>query len=936
MTENRRERLFLFDGMSLAYRAYFALISRPLVNSKGLNTSAIYGFTTSLMKILEDEQPDHIAVVFDTKEPTFRHKRYAPYKATREKMPEDMASQMEMLKKVVEAFAIPIVEVPGFEADDVIGTIAKRAELEAVETFMVTGDKDFMQLVSPLVKIYKPGTKGIDAEVVDEDGVRARFGVEPAQVVDVLALMGDKSDNIPGVPGIGEKTAIDLVQRFGNIDVLYGDLTVIGKPALKEKLEENRELALLSRELVTIDTNVPLPINFHELKASQPLAGRLRELFTELEFKSLLARLPSSGTAAPLTPAPEVRAAEKNITTRPHSYRIVTSVKELRELVKTFLGASSVVIDTETTSRDAMGAELVGISLCAEPHSASYIPVQETQSAGETTAGEANDFFSHRPKRRDFSAGLPLEEVRNALRPLLDGASPRKCGQNIKYDMLVLRNHGFEIGSVPFDTMVASYVLQPEGQHGLDALALEHCNYRTVSYRDLTGSGKNQLHLRDVELERLADYSAEDADLTCELMEKLSRDLKREGMMELCERVEFPLIPVLADMEFTGVALDRAFLGEMAKDLETQIRTLVSAIHGLAGGPFNINSTQQLASVLFDRLKLPTIRRTKTGFSTDISVLETLRRAHPIIEKLLEYRQLSKLKSTYVDALPKLVNTRTGRVHTSFNQTIASTGRLSSSDPNLQNIPARTDLGREVRKAFVAGREGWGILAADYSQIELRIMAHVSEDPGLRMAFERNEDIHASTASRIFGVPQADVTKEMRRQAKTVNFGIMYGLGPYGLASRLDIPQSKAREIITTYFSHYPGVSAYVASTVARTKRDGCVSTLLGRRRFLPEINSRNQNVRQNAERQAINMPIQGTAADMIKLAMINIHRELARGEFAARMILQVHDELVFELPKEEVNEVSAVVEREMKSALPLNVPVEVETGFGSNWLEAH
>lgn len=936
MVQQAYERLFLIDGMALAYRAYFAFITRPLINSKGINTSAMFGFTNSLMKLLDDECPDHIAVVFDTKEPTFRHRRYAQYKATRQKMPEEMASQMETLKEIIHGFSIPIVEIPGYEADDVIGTLAKRAEEKNIETFMVTGDKDYMQLISPMIKMYKPGTKSNEVEIIDESEVRAHFGVSPKQVVDILALMGDKSDNVPGVPGIGEKTAIELIKEFGSLENLYENLSAVQRPSLREKLKEHRELAFLSRELVTIDTRVPLSIDLRELKALEPNREVLHELFKELEFKTLLRRISSPKTE----PSFDVEALEsiENIATRQHAYHIITNRAELQDVVETVRDRSIVVIDTETTSRNAMDAELVGISLAFDPGTAYFIPIHPS-GHDSATEKERPDLFSSESAASGAvkeHRGLSLEEVRADLAELLQSEMPRKGGQNIKYDMLVLRSHGIEIGGIPFDTMVASYILRPDGQHGLDALAQEYLNYKTISYKDLTGKGKNQQHILDVPVEKLAEYSAEDADLTLQLVHKLSSELKRSGMLELCERVEFPLITVLADMEYTGVALDIDFLKGMSRELERQIQGLVLEIHRLAGASFNINSTQQLGEILFEKLKLPVVRRTKTGFSTDISVLEALRHEHPIIEKLLEYRQLSKLKSTYVDALPKLVNPRTGRVHTSFNQTITATGRLSSSDPNLQNIPARSDTGREIRKAFIAGNEGWGILAADYSQIELRIMAHISGDDGLKQAFLNGEDIHASTASRIFGIPQSEVTRDMRRKAKEVNFGIMYGIGPYGLASRLDVSQAEARNIITTYFAQYPKVNEYIFNTIAKARKEGYVSTLLGRRRYLPEITSRNQTVRQNAERQAINMPIQGTAADMIKLAMINIHRAFRERKLAAKMILQVHDELVFEVPEKEVDVVSEIVRKEMKNALPLDVPVEVDIGFGANWLEAH
>ncbi len=985
-TNSQPERLFLLDGMALAYRAYFAFIARPLINSKGMNTSAIYGFVTSLMRILEDEKPEHIAVVFDTKEPTFRHEMYAPYKATREKMPEDMSNQLGLLKDVVRAFNVPVIELPGYEADDIIGTLARRAEKEQVLTYMVTGDKDFMQLISPYIKMFKPGKRGDDAELVEEKGVLEKFGVEPEKVIDVLGLIGDKSDNVPGVPGVGEKTAIPLVQKYGSMEELYEHVAEIPQRGLREKLINNKELAFLSKKLVTIHTDVPVPINFHELKANTPDTSALIKYFSELEFRSLVNKLSgvvstSIEKSVKQTQAPQEQVAQveqapqkdvTDISSDRHEYRCITTSKEFDELIPKLSGAKLLVFDTETTSTDALLAELVGLAFTMKEREAFYVPVKAEGRSQKSEArdqrsevrgrksedGIGHDLFSNsnpQPLNEIVTsnhtiAALPLGAVLTRLKPILENPRIKKVGQNIKYDMLVMKSHGVEVEGVEFDTMVASYVLRADGQHGLDAMAMEHLSYRMVSFEELVGKGRSQKHITEVPLETIANYSAEDADMTLRIYNLQLAKLRELEQLKLCDEVEFPLISVLARMEYAGIALDVPYLADMSKDLERQIDNLIREIYKDAGEQFNINSTQQLGDVLFNKLKLPTIRKTKTGFSTDVNVLEALKGQHPIIEKMLDYRQLTKLKSTYVDALPSLINPKTARLHTSFNQTVALTGRLSSADPNLQNIPIRTELGRAIRKAFVPGEKNNLIMSADYSQIELRVMAHISGDEGLLEAFRNKEDIHASTSAKVFGVKPEEVTRDMRRKAKEVNFGIMYGIGPFGLANRLEISQGEAKEIIRRYFERFPKVKQYINDTIDSARRKGYVSTLLGRRRYLPDVNSRNSAVRANAERQAINMPIQGTSADMIKLAMIHIDEALRksevrrqrsegrgqRSEVGSRMLLQVHDELVFEVPKNEVDMMEKLVRDKMMNALKLDVPIEVEVGTGKNWLEAH
>jgi DNA polymerase I len=934
LNTSRKERVYLIDAMALAYRAYFAFIRQPLINSKGENTSAVYGFVTFLNRILSQEFPDHIAVVFDTGKPTFRHEAYKEYKATRQKMPDDMITQIPIIKDVVRAYNIPAIEMEGYEADDIIGTLAKQAEREGALTFLVTPDKDFMQLVSETVKIYKPGKQGTDVEIVDSDGVRLKFGVPPEKVIEVMGLIGDASDNIPGVPGIGEKTAIPLIQKYGSIEELYRHLDEIPQKGVRSKLEANKELAFLSKYLVTIDVNVPLPINIHSLKAEKRNNAKLIELFGALEFRSLLGKVQTETPEMPASVDADIEFKPpeplSNITIDTHSYTQITSEREFTVLCGRLKSAQEFVFDTETTSTDSLNAELVGISFALKAHEAFYVAVSGNERQGQ------GGLFSNNDENSNASLGLPLALVCKKLKPIFEDSRIKKIGYNLKYDMLVLSQYGIAVEGTLFDPMIASYIVRADGQHNMDDIAAEYLSYKTVSYSDLVGTGKEQKHIRDVSLQLLSDYSCEDSDITFRLYTYFQKKLNELGTIKLCEDIEFPLISVLARMERTGVAIDVDCLAGMSKKLELQLETLTREIHSAAGVAFNINSTQQLAEILFHKLQLTPVRKTKSGFSTDVSVLETLKGTHPIIEMLLDFRQSTKLKSTYIDALPKLINTRTGRVHTSFHQTVATTGRLSSSDPNIQNIPIRTEIGRSIRKAFIAGNPDSLILSADYSQIELRVMAHISGDEGMTQAFRNHEDIHTSTAAKVFGVAAEEVTREMRRKAKEVNFGIMYGIGAYGLATRLEISQSEAKEIIARYFARFPKVQQYISDTIAGVRKEGYVSTLLGRRRYIADIRSNNKNIRQNAERQAINMPIQGTAADMIKLAMVHIDAEIINKKLASSMILQVHDELVFEVRTNEEKIMRELVEKEMRQALPLSVPVEVDIGIGKNWMEAH
>lgn len=901
------ERFYLIDGMAIAYRAYFAFISRPLINSKGMNTSAVFGFVSTLEKILTEEKPDHIVVAFDTKEPTFRHERYVEYKATREKMPDDMVEQLPFLKRIVEGYRIPVIEMPGWEADDIIGTLAKRGEREGLECVLVTPDKDYMQLVSDTTRILRPGKTSDVWESVGLEGVREKFGVRPDQVIDVLGLIGDASDNIPGVKGIGEKTAIPLIQEFGSIPALYENIDAVQKAGVRTKLLEQRDMAYLSRELVTIDIDAPVNVDPHELRAKPRNVALLRELFTELELKRFLLRLddtPETGTDSDPAPASVLRAAS----TVRHEYITVDSAQALAAMVHELALTSEFCFDTETTGTNALACDLVGMSFSAVPGKAWYVPA---------------------------NMALSIADIAAAVAPLFDGTRT-VIGHNLKFDYLVLHRAGVTAETPIYDTMIASYILSPDGEHSMDGLAERMLGYTPIPISALIGSGKNQKSMADVPVDVVAEYAAEDADITLQLAHAMRRDITATGQEKLLEDIEFPLVSVLCTMEEAGIKIDTDALADISKEMEGMIGGATTRIHTLAGEEFNIGSTKQLGVILFDKLGLPAGKKTQTGYSTDVSVLESLQGKHPIVDEILLYRQLTKLKSTYVDALPKMVNPRTGRVHTSYNQAVAATGRLSSTDPNLQNIPIRTEAGREIRRAFIAEGDDMLLLSADYSQIELRLAAEISGDEGMLAAFESGTDIHSSTAMTLFNVPPEEVTAEMRRVAKTTNFGILYGISAFGLAQRLGIPNADAKDLIDVYFERFPKINEYIASTIGYARKNGYVETLMGRRRYLADINNKNRNVRMFAERMAINAPIQGTAADMIKIAMINIHRDMRARKLRSRMLLQVHDELVFEAAVEELEELQSLVATRMKTAMMLRVPIEVEAGTGRNWLEAH
>lgn len=902
--------LFLVDGSAIFYRAYFAFIRNPLINSRGEDTSATFGFLNSLLKVIKEENPDYMAVVFDTKAPTFRHQMYGEYKSTRAKMPDELVEQLPRIREAVEALNLPALEMEGYEADDIIGTLAKEAESAGMNVWIVSGDKDLFQLVSDRVKIYNPQKGALPPEKLDREGVIAKFGVPPEKVIDTLALMGDSSDNVPGVPGIGPKTAIALIEEFGSLEAVLRNRAQIKAKGVRTKIEENVDKAELSKTLVTLNTAVPIEFSLENLKRGEINFEKAKRLFLEMEFGSLLNLLAKEKGGDLFSPGTEISPPETKAKVR---YMTVDTVDKLREVLQELSRKEEVAVDTETTSLDPLSAELVGVSLCGEAGKAYYLPL------------------GHKQRERN----LPPDESKSLLSSFLNDKKIQKFGQNIKYDLEVLHRSGLEIEPIGFDTMLASYVINPSGrQHNLDHLAFEYFNYRMQPISDLIGSGKKQLSFAEVDVDKATFYSAEDADYTFRLRGVLAPKIEELRLQNLYYNVELPLVKVLAAMEEAGVRVDAEYLAAMSKEIDTLLEKLTADIYVEAGHEFNINSTQQLSKVLFEELKLPSKGKTakKTNLSTDVRVLEELAAVHDLPRLILDYRQLTKLKSTYIDAIPKLINPRTGRVHTSFNQTIAATGRLSSTDPNLQNIPIRTEIGRKIRKAFIPGDRDCYILSADYSQIELRILAHYSEDPKLIEAFQNHEDIHARTAAEVFGVSIDKVTPEMRRQAKTANFAVIYGVTAYGLSQQTELDVTQSKDFIGTYFARYPGIKKYMDSTIEMARKQGYVTTLLNRIRYLPEINAKNFQVRQFAERTAINTPIQGTAADMIKIAMIRVNDKIK--DWKSRLILQVHDELVFDAREEEILRLEEVVKSEMEGALKLRVPIVVDIGVGKNWLE--
>ena len=943
------KKLFLLDAYALIYRAYFAFSNSPRINSNGLNTSAIFGFTNTLLDIIKKEQPSHIGVVFDTSAPTHRHIEFEAYKAHREEMPEDLRKAIPYIYKLLEALNIPAIEMDGFEADDIIGTLAKRAEENGFITYMMTPDKDFGQLVSTNIFIYKPGYKGGPPEKLGLQEICAKYGIVRAdQVIDILGLMGDTADNIPGIRGVGEKTALSLIHEYGTIEnVLNNTAKLKGK--LKEKVENGKEDAILSRMLATIILDVPIPFDEELLRAKEIHKDKVKTLFTELEFRRLSQLLLGEDLTKEVIKEKEFQneiviqegpskktkpgqldifghtgtVEEENETTEKINYETIETVKHNYKLIENSTQRAALIVelsklkqfcfDTETTGLDTMTAELVGLSFSWEATEACYVPIPAEQT----------------------EAQLIIDEFKTLFANELIG----KTGQNIKYDMNVLKNYGVAINGVLFDTMIAHYLLQPDMRHGMDALAGSYLNYAPVSIETLIGKrGKNQISMRDVAVEKIMSYAAEDADITWQLQNVFSPLLKEANAQKLFDEVEMPLVPVLAAMEREGIAIDTETLKKYSTQLATEISVIELEIQNLAGTPFNISSTKQVCDILFEVLKISAKpKKTKTGqYATGEDILQKLIKNHPIIEKILEYREMMKLKNTYVDTLPEMMNVKTGRIHTSYNQVVAATGRLSSDNPNLQNIPVRTARGREIRKAFIPKNNNYVLMSADYSQIELRIVASICGDENMCAAFRDGKDIHTATAARVYGIAESEVTKEMRYKAKSVNFGIIYGQGAFGLAENLGISRGEAKELIENYFREYPGVKKYMDDTVNFAREYGYVQTILGRRRYLSDILSTNAVVRGFAERNAINAPIQGSAADMIKVAMINVQAALIKNKFETKLLLQVHDELVFDVPENEVEIVKPVIEAAMINALKLNVPIEVGIGVGKTWLEAH
>ena len=921
-------RLFLLDAYALIYRSYFAFINAPRVNSKGLNTSTMLGFVNTLDQLIKNEKPTHIAIAFDMKGPTFRHEMFDAYKATRDEMPEDIRKSIPYIREIIKGYRIPILEKEGFEADDVIGTIAKTAEKEGFQVFMVTPDKDYAQLVSKNIFMYKPKRMGNEIEILGVEQVCENFQIQNTlQVIDVLGLMGDSSDNIPGCPGIGPKTAMKLVSDFGSIDGVYQNIEQL-KGKQKENLLQFEEQVRMSRTLATIILDVPVEFNQKEFIIEEPDYAHLRNIFLELEFRTLAERLLPSSPAAPLpTPAfeqgtlfsmgeqtqTEVVSVHSDIRSTTHNYLLINNEEQRTGLIAKLSQQTAFCFDTETTGLDQHSDHLVGLSFSFKNGEAYYVPIPAEQKIATSIVQE-------------FKAVFANEKI-------------LKIGQNMKFDILFLSRYGIEVKGEYFDTMVAHYLIQPEIRHNLDYLSEIYLGYKKVATEELIGkNGKNQLSMRQVDLEQIKEYACEDADITFQLKSLLEDDLNKSNVKKLFAEVEMPLLKVLVQMEQAGLRIDPKVLDDYAVTLRGQIIEIETSIIELAGEHFNISSPKQLGYILFDKLMLdPKAKKTKTKqYSTGEEILVNLQDKHPIINKILEYRGLKKLLSTYVEALPKLINSKTGKIHSSFNQTIAATGRLSSTNPNLQNIPIRDENGREIRKAFIPSDSDHLFLSADYSQIELRIMAAVSGDKVMTEAFRNGEDIHAATASKIFGIPISEVTSDMRRKAKTANFGILYGISAFGLAQRLNIPRGEAKQLIDDYFANFSMIKKYMDAQLVLARERGYVETIMGRKRYLSDINSANASVRAFAERNAINAPIQGSAADIIKVAMININKRFAEKGFQSKMILQVHDELNFDVLKSELKEVKAVVKIEMENAVKLNVPLEVEMDAAENWLLAH
>jgi DNA polymerase I len=933
MTDNQPKKLFLLDAYALIFRSYYAFIKNPRITSKGLNTSAIFGFLLTLEEVLQKQKPTHIAVVFDTPTPTFRHEMFSAYKAHRDETPEDIKKAVPYIKRLLDAYKIPVIDYPGFEADDVIGTLARKAAERNFVTYMMTPDKDFAQLVSESVFMFKPSRSGNESVQWGVPEVKKEFSVaRPEQVIDVLALMGDTADNIPGAPGVGPKTAMKLISEYGSVEELFRNTDKL-KGKLKEIIENNREQIEFSKKLVTIEQYVPVELNEDALRLEVPDVSMLKSLFDELEFKTIAAKILSEADKKEKQVIPiespvqqstsqqgslfgdEVMTPVKTLATIEsveHSYRLLSSRTEIQEFVQSAMNLKEICFDTETTSINPLESELVAIAF---------------------SWNKGSGFLIHFPESQPET-----KEIIEIVRPVLESESITKIGQNIKFDIQVLANYGVEVRGTLFDTMIAHYLLEPDMRHNMNLLSEIYLSYSPVHIESLIGEkGQSQKNMRDVPEDKLLEYAVEDADVTWQLKEYFYPRIKNEGLADLSDNIEMPLIRVLADMERIGVKLNQEDLKAITSTLREDIISLEKEIYVFAGTEFNISSPKQLGDILFIRLKLDeNARMTKTRqFITNEEILQRLVQKHPIVEKVLEYRGLKKLLSTYVEALPLIVNKRTGRIHTSYNQAVAATGRLSSNNPNLQNIPVRDERGREIRKAFVPEKDHI-FLSADYSQIELRLIAHLSQDKSMIADFLSGNDIHAATASKIFNVDISDVTREMRGRAKTANFGIIYGISSYGLSERLTIGRKEAKELIDGYFSSYPSIKVYMDESIKIARDKGYVTTMFGRKRYLPDIHSRNQVVRGNAERNAINAPIQGSAADIIKIAMVRIHNRLKEEKFLSKMILQVHDELIFEAILPELERLKELVIFEMSNAVKLSVPLKVDWGTGMNWLEAH
>ena len=921
------EKLYLLDGYALIFRAYYALIRSPRINSKGENTSAIFGFVNTLEDVLRNARPDYLAVAFDPAGGTFRHEAYPEYKAQRDATPEDIKRSVPVIKEILQAYNIPILEVPGFEADDVIGTLAKKAESIGLSVQMVTPDKDYAQLVSPNITMCRPGHGAKGMELLGPAEVCEKYGVgAPENVIDYLSLTGDAADNIPGCPGVGEKTAKTLLADFGNVETLIENAGQL-KGALKKKIEENVEKIRFSKFLVTIRTDVPIDFDAERFKVKEADKERLQKIYERLEFRSFIKKMQDADKVLKSTPQQrslfdvfptevqeeEIHANLRGFVAGAVNYQLIDNIEDIRKYCDKILTSDFVAFDTETTSLDVLDAELVGMSFATSEGEAAYVPV---------------------PANREEA-----QKIVDAFRPFFLSEKIMKVGQNIKFDLNVLANYGIEISAPMFDTMLAHYILQPEQRHNMDYLAEIYLGYRTIHIEELIGEkkGGRQKNMRDLSPTLIRDYACEDADITLRLMRPLREELEKNNQLDVFQSIEMPLMPVLAEMERNGVRIDTAALEDTGNAFRTEMEQLEKDIYEMAGHEFLLTSPRQVGEVLFGEMGLnEKARKTKSGqYSTSEEELEKIRHKHPIVDKILQHRGLKKLLSTYIEALPKLINKRTGHIHTSFNQAVTATGRLSSSNPNLQNIPVRGENGREIRKAFIP-EEGQIFFSADYSQIELRLMAHLSGDAHLIEAFNNGEDIHAATAARIFKKPLEEVSRDERRKAKTANFGIIYGISAFGLAERMEVSRTEAKELIDNYFQTYPGVREYIDNSVSRAKELGYIETLCGRRRYLPDINSRNAVVRGYAERNAVNAPIQGTAADIIKIAMIRVATRFKAEGIRSKMILQVHDELNFSVLPEELDRVRSIVTHEMNHAFTLSVPLEADCGEGSNWLEAH